>query len=503
MEVKVVKREAVFIPIKDISNKLVKSVEEKLQFRFYAEKNCKECDNLPNRHNDICDQCSSFSGGFDLGKKVIVGTNKYLRIPVGSSPEILQYLNDRGVETKIINKNRDTAIKPFKFVATLKPEQEEAVADLMVKKRGVLKAPARSGKTVMSTALITRLAKKTLIIASQRDWLMGFQETFIGSKTQKPMTDLNPSRIKLCKTFADFESTDICLATVQTFYSEAGQKLLAKLRSMFSIIVCDEVHTSAADKYVKIMSKLGADYTIGLSGTPARKDQKFVLVENVIGPVVHEVIVKYMRPTIRLTRTPYKKSYKGNVPWATIVRSLENDVKRLNLIADCALKDMANGHMVLIPFSQVKPINTLIALINKKAGKTVAYPFTGELKKAVRDETIQKAREYKIKILVGTMKILSTGINIPRASCLFECSISSNIPAAEQRMARVLTIFEGKPPAMYRMFLDDMNIRKNCMRNEWFGVVRPRFKPIISDKDNQDLLTYFKPKQDSMELYDL
>jgi superfamily II DNA or RNA helicase len=503
MSIKVVRREAVFIPIKQIRPQLVNSICEKLSFKFYTEKSCNECDNKIQRHNDICGQCAAYTGGFDLGKKVVVGANKYLRIPIGSSPEMLQYLNDRGVETEIVKKVVTTKIKPIKFLATLKPEQAEALEILITAQPGVLKAPARSGKTVVSSALACRLGVKTLIIASQRDWLMGFQETFIGSDTQKPMTDLDPKRIKLCKTYDDFEQHDICLATVQTFYSEAGQKLLAKLKTTFGLIICDEVHTSAADKYVQIMAKLGAEKVLGLSGTPDRKDSKYVLVENVIGPVVHEIKVKYMRPEIRLVKTKFVKAYKGNVPWAKMVSALENDAKRLQLIADWALKDVANGHMVLIPFSQVKPINTLISLINKKAGKIVAYPFTGNLKKQVRDETIQKARNYEIKILVGTMKILSTGINIPRASCLYEVSMSSNLPAAEQRMARVLTIYEGKPNAMIRMFLDESNVRKNCMRNEWFGVLRPRFKPIVSDADNAALMDYFKSKKTEQELYDL
>ena len=502
-DIKVFKREAVFIPIKNLSARLVKGVEDKLRFRFYEEKNCKSCDNKINKHNDLCDQCPSFTGQFDLAKRVTVGSKRYLRIPVGSSPEVLEHLNSWHVGTTVVNKNRKTTIDPIKFTATLKPEQEPAVEILLRKKRGVLKAPARSGKTVLSTALVTRIGRKTLIVASQRDWLMGFHETFVGSKTQPAMTDLDPSRIKLCKTLKDFQDHDICLATVQTFYSPAGQKLLAKLRTMFSVIIIDEVHTTAAEKYVGIVAKLGADYMIGLSGTPARKDMRYVLVEQVIGPVVHEVKIKYMRPQIRLVKTKYQKAYKGNVPWTTMVRSLENDEKRLNLIADWALKDAKNGHMILIPFSQVKPIQKLIEIINNKAGAKVAHPFIGTLKKDVRDKTIQLARAYKIKILVGTMKILSTGINIPRASCLYEVTMSSNIPKAEQRMARVLTLYEGKPNAIIRFFLDESNVRKSCMRTEWYNLLLPRFKPIIRDADHAAITTYFKTNRDHVYEYDL
>jgi superfamily II DNA or RNA helicase len=492
--VKVYKREAVFIPIKDIPKKNIDRVKEKLSFRFFEERSCKKCDNLPYRMNDLCEQCPAYKGGYDLASQVTVKETKYLKIPVGSSAGILDYLNGQHIATEVIDKSPQTKIKTVNFTGTLKPEQEEAVQGVIAKVRGVLRAPPRSGKTVMATAVACRLRVKTLILASQRDWLMGFHETFVGSKTQAPLTDLAPERIKLCKTLADFESTDICLATVQTFYSEKGEELLRKLRDVFTLVIVDEVHTSAADKYVRILSKINFKYGVGLSGTPARKDGKYVLVENIMGPITHEVDVKGLRPRILMTKTKYQKAYKGQVPWARMVSALENDEKRLKLIAEMAIKDAEAGHMVMIPFSQVKPITRLIKLINDKAGKTLAYPFTGQLKKTVRDETIQKAREYKIKILVGTLKIMSTGINIPRASMLYEVALSSNLPNAEQRMRRVLTPLDGKPDPAIRYFLDDMNVRKNCMRAEYFGVMLPKMKPILTDDDRQLLKSYFSER---------
>lgn len=357
--------------------------------------------------------------------------------------------------------------------------------------------------TVMGSSLVCHLRRKTLILASQRDWLMGFKETFVGSDTQPALTDLDPKRIKLCKTLEDFMTHDVCLATVQTFYSPGGEKLLRKLRDVFSVILVDEVHTSAADKYAQIMAKLNGRYVIGFSGTPDRKDTKEVLVENIIGPIIHEMKTERMQPHIRLTRTGYSKTTKGQVPWAYLVRGMENDKKRIDCIAKQAIRDIAEGHMVLIPTAQVKPIKLIVKRINELAGKTLAYEFTGGLKKPLRDEYIQKARDYKIKCLVGTQKILSVGINIPRASCLYETVLSSNLPNAQQRMARVLTPMDGKPTPVIRFFLDDFGVRRNCMRNEYYRVLVPIFKPVISAKDKEMLESYFRSKDSNGSKFEL
>jgi len=485
---KIVKREAVFIPLKDLTRPQVDRIQNDLTFHFYAEeKVCEACEWLSERPNDVCANCANFNGTTVLASKVVVGKGRYLKIPVGSSEATLRRFKD----VVYVDKSPVHKIKPITFTGTLRPEQIGAVEVLFKMRRGGLEAPPRSGKTVIGTALACKVGEKTLILASQRDWLMGFRETFVGSKTQERMTDLDKSRIKLCKTFEDFVNTDICLATIQSFYSEDGQRLLRRIRDMFPIVISDEVHTGAAPKYAHILSRLNAKWFIGLSGTHDRKDGKYILIQHILGPVLHELKTKKLRPTIRLTRTGYTKSYKGSVPWDRIVTSLETDKGRLKVIAQQAIKDVASGHMLLIPCARVKPIRTLVKLINDLAGKTIAYEFTGSLPKAKRDLYIEKARQYKIKVLVGTQKILSVGINIPRASCLYETVLSSNLPNAKQRMARVLTLVPDKPNPIIRYFLDDLNVRRNCMRNEYFNCMKPVFNPIISDRDASLLKAYF------------
>jgi hypothetical protein len=216
---------------------------------------------------------------------------------------------------------------------------------------------------------------------------------------------------------------------------------------------------------------------------------KEVLVDNVLGPVFHEMRTERVRPTIRLTRTGYTKSYKGQVLWTRIVSAMENDKTRHRTIAKQVLADVKDGHMILLPCAQIKPMRSLITLINKLAGKTLAYEFSGA-KKAEREELVQKARDYKVKVLVGTQKVISVGVNIPRASALYETVLSANLPNCTQRLARVLTPMEGKPAPIVRYFLDEFAIRKNCLRQEFWQVMMPVFKPIIDDKTMSMMKAY-------------
>jgi len=501
--VKVIRREALYIPIKDITPKQQEAIKDKLTFHFFGkEKLCEECDFFAERVSDVCERCANYKGSYKLARSIKINERRFMKIPVGSGFQVLRDLNLS--ITKLIDKSPDRPLKrKIKFTGEFREGQRECIDAMHRMRRGVLEAPPRSGKTVMGTAFVCELGQKTLILASQRDWLMGFKETFIGSKTQAALTNLDPTRIKLCKTLQDFKDHDICLATIQTFYSEGGEKILAKIRSMFGAILIDEVHTSAADKYAGILAKLNSACAIGFSGTPDRKDGKYTLVDNILGKVFHEMKVERERPTIKLTKTRYSKVYKGQVLWTRMVSALENDKKRIDDIAKQALRDVAEGHMILIPMAQVKPVKTLIRRINELAGKKLAYEFSGGLKKADRDRYIEAARNYKIKVLVGTQKVLSVGINIPRASMLYECVLSSNMPNAQQRFARVLTPMKNKPKPCIRYFLDDVGVRKSCMRAEWFQAMAPVFNPIISDQTKRMLMQYFSSSSSNVQKFDL
>lgn len=476
-----------------IPKELQRDLIDKYTFQFYEEKACAQCEFLNERHSEICDECGAYKGGAELASKVVINSKPFIKTPMGDRAGLISMLNDNGIQYVIKKHYPDLPMsRPIKFTGTLEDFQEGAVRDIIRRKRGVLKSPPRTGKTVMITAAICRLGKKATILASQREWLLGFQETFIGSETQKPLTTCRKSQIGFARTLADFDRLDVRLVTPQTFLKKP--QLLEAIRDSATIVAVDEVHTGAAPKYAKVISMLNSEYMWGASGTPSRKDGRYILMRNLLGPTVVEIKKRRLTPEIRLVRTQFKATYKGGVPWTNMVRALENDPKRLNLIAKWALKDVERGHMVLIPLAQITPIKALTAAINKMAGEKIAQEFTGQLRKKERDQYLQDARQYKIKVLVGTTKLLSVGTNIPRASALYDVTMSSNMENCEQRNSRILTPWKGKPNPLLRIFLDDTNVRRNCLASEYYQCLKPLFKPIISQSDEIALKEYLKKK---------
>jgi superfamily II DNA or RNA helicase len=496
--IKIIAREAFFIPRDQIKKKDVAKLEKRYTHLFFEEKACKRCEYLDDRLDafpkvaEVCQTCAGFLGGKLLCLPHEENGKKYIRIPAGDPKEVKKLFKARGYKIKWNVKHPDVPMKrPIKFIGELRKEQPKCFADVVSGQRGFLIAPPRAGKTVLGAAITCHFGQKTLIMASQRDWLDGFVETFIGSDTQERLTNCKKKQIGFCKTLQDFKKYDVCLVTVQTFHTSKGRKLLKKIRDLFGLLLVDEIHGAAADKYSTVLANLNVGKLVALTGTPDRKDGRFPIVQDLVGPVLHEMKTKRLRPTIKLTRSPYKELNR-RMMWTTIVTKLESDPARLKLIAKTAIKDVKAGHLVMIPLNRVAVIDALVMAINRMAGKDIARPFHGKVHKDLRKHYIQRARKYKIKVMVGQARVMSTGINIPRASCIYDVTPSNNKPQAIQRISRILTPYDDKPPPLLRIFLDDSNARRRCLMAEYFNVMKRVFNARISDIDEQLLNAYFK-----------
>ena len=171
--------------------------------------------------------------------------------------------------SKVVKRN--IVNKPVRVYDVCVPETKSFIANSIV-----------SHNTVMSAAIACKMGLKTLIVASQQEWLDEFYRTFCGNGKNAAMTNAPDIEkfegrkiVGMCKTVEDFKKYDICLCTYQTFLSKGGRAKLQKIKSLFGLIVYDEVHGVGAEGYTRVALCLNAKHVIGLTGTPDRKDGLF------------------------------------------------------------------------------------------------------------------------------------------------------------------------------------------------------------------------------------
>lgn len=492
-------KDGIFIPMRLVTEDHMEDVRARYERHVYGkEEVCERCEYYSERPCDVCSGCPNYKGLFKLHSQSSLKLGgvirPMLRLPYGDRVGVKKIFGDDEGNIRIIDKTPEVPmVRSFKMVQGLRDYQKPPVQKMLKTRSGILKSPPRSGKTVMGAAYIAEQGLKTLILAGQHDWLENFMETFIGSDTQPAMTTINKKRIGFCKKFEDFQRCDVAMATYQSFISENGKKLLKRIKNMFSVIIVDEVQGAAALEFSRIVGSFNARYKFGLSGTPERKDTLESIIYKVFGKIFYEVKVERLRPRIQVVTPPFVGKLPQN--WTYAVGTLEKHPQRLKQIAEEAVKDVRDGHVVFIPLARIPVVKALTKAINMLAGQTIAAEFHGGTKKDVRKDIIDKARNRKIKVLVGNSRLLSTGINIPTASMLYQVSPSSNIPKADQRFSRILTPCEGKPQPTIKYWLDDIDLIRSCMRNEHFGCVVPRFKPMIDPRTRARLDDYFRNKK--------
>lgn len=490
MTVKAKIRDGIYIPIKYVKDEHVDLLRNKFERDSYVkEQNCEKCEYFSERPCDVCDSCPNYRGKVTMFREVERNGKRYMRTPYGNKKALKRIFGD---DIEFVDKTPDRPMqKKIKFLGKLRDYQIEAVDAMWEARCGILKSKPRTGKTVMASAFVCRYGQKTVILAAQKDWLDNFYETFVGNDTDPPMTDIKKKRIGFPKTLEECEKYDVCLFTYQKFLKPKGKKLLMKIRKMFGVLIVDEVQTASSPEFSSVINTFVCKRKFGLSGTPQRKDEQHWIGGNLVGKIFHTTDAQSLVPRVATVWTPLK----GKLPqsWTYMVRRLETHPERLKQIAKQAIKDVKAGHQVLIPFQRVDVILALTQAINRIAGENIAGSFYGKTKQ--RKQFIDEARAYKIKIVVGQLRLLSTGINIPRASCLYEVTPSSNPPKAEQRFNRILTPYKNKPEPLIRYFLDDVDVRRNCIKSEFFKVLWPLFKPRMDPKTREELFAYMSKKQ--------
>lgn len=260
-------------------------------------------------------------------------------------------------------------------------------------------------------------------------------------------------------------------------------------------------HLTPSPVTTSVLSHFNSTYRWGLSGTPERKQAVLMdVTRDILGPIIYTATVDRLRPQVDVVTTgaTLADPKGGHADFARFINRLELHKDRVLALAKRVKSGLRDGHMILIPCQRVKTVNLLVTTLNRMATEQwgfdgpIAEPFIGGQKHSERTRRIQDSRTNKIRVLVGNIKLLSTGLNIPRASMIIEYTLSSNRPNAIQRVARILTPMEGKPRPVIVFMLDESKIMRTTRRSEYWNAIHKEFNPYVPGNVKATLMEWFK-----------
>jgi hypothetical protein len=347
-----------------------------------------------------------------------------------------------------------------------RPYQYPACETLTSLDYGILKAPARSGKTLILTGCICTNRQKSLVLAHQTDLLVQMLNTFYTYTNLRELEKRYGRRIVgMPDSWEDFDTLDVVLCTKQTFDAKVNRARLPLAQKLFGALYVDEAHFCAADVYSKLVNRSEAKIRQGVTATVKRKDQLDIVVDGIIGPVVHTITrdeVGQVNMEVHPIHTGTNVKHKD---WHKIVDALTENEERNNLILQHLTQDVAQGHTIVAVVDRKEHGNSIRNALSER--KIPTEFFNGDLRTTqIREETLNRVRSGQSKVFL-VMRSMTTGLDIPRADYFYNLVLGSNAVGEgefageggyEQQCTRILTPFPGKIKAVVKDFVDNFHI---------------------------------------------
>ena len=227
----------------------------------------------------------------------------------------------------------------------------------------------------------------------------------------------------------------------------------------FDYLIVDEAHHAAADTYQKILSYFKPAFTLGLTATPERADDKSILeifkntahkldiqtaVE--IGELVPVRCIR-IHTNIDLTKVRFN-SVQYNI------RDLESKIyvpERNRLIVDTWMQYVRDKRTVVFCAS-VKHAQQIADLFREQGIKSAAV--SGSMKQSERREFQEKFVNRDIQVLCAC-DLLNEGWDCPEIEVLFMARPTMSKVLYTQQLGRVMRLYEGKESLMVFDFVDN------------------------------------------------
>lgn len=330
--------------------------------------------------------------------------------------------------------------------------QIELVQKALDNKRGVIKSPTGSGKTLILAAIINSIrysnpeAKVVVLFASKQ----------ILAQTYEFLTkDCGMENIGIC--FGDgFILADVMLCSIKSL-----EKIIDTHLEQSIALLVDEVHEFSNGKMsvATLNSFPNAEIRLGLTATPPSEKMKKYNLMSALGPVIDAVTTQDLTASGMLTEA---KIQLIELPDVSGTESYSYPEVYEDYIINYEYRNNIIENIIETIHSKNTQARILILtknlahgeLLQRKLSKYACYYLYGDKSISDRYLIIDKFRKHrKNSILIGT-SILQTGVNIKEITHLIVARGLKSEIATIQAIGRALRSHDSKDVVYIYDFLD-------------------------------------------------
>lgn len=368
---------------------------------------------------------------------------EHIGLPRGCLEEIVGVFKAHGVKVEVQDERTRGEPIHVTFGAALRPEQQEAIKQVLAHDQGILSAPTAFGKTVVGASLIARRAVNTLILMHRRQlmdqWrarLAAFLSLSTGSigqigggKTRRTGL-IDVALIQSVRRKGE----------VEDFVAEYGQ------------VIADECHHLSAFTFEQVLRQVKAKYVLGLTATPTRKDGHHPIIYMQCGPIRFHLSTKKAAASSPLEHNVVFRytdfTFGGQETETTIQElyaALATDQPRNDLIVQDLEQVLRAGRSPLVLTSRTEHLEHLAACLRGITPHVFILKGGMGIKQRKKlSESLAAVPPDESRVILATGSYLGEGFDDPRLDTLLLAMPISWKGTLQQYVGRLHRLHENK-----------------------------------------------------------
>jgi len=373
-----------------------------------------------------------------------------LWIPRGYMRQLILLCRRYKTAYQIDDQRRTLPAVNFDFNGRLKPFQQKAVQAMLAKEFGTLSAPTGSGKTVMALFMMAKRKQPALIVVHTRDlalqWIDRIEEFF----------GISADNVGFIGGGKKTVGAKVTVALVQSLY-----KCAEEVSKEIGFLVVDECHRCPSRTFTEAVSDFDANYMLGLSATPWRRDKLTKVIFWHLGDLHHKVDQRrlverghVLSAEVIVRETDFKPFFDPVNEYSKMMSELTSDDERNRLIAaDIAREVSENQGVCLVLSDRKKHCESLQAILRYKH-KISSEVLTGDLNVGQRQAVLDRLNQGEVRVLLATGQLIGEGFDHRDLSPLFLATPVKFSGRVMQYLGRVLRPAPGKEKALVYDYVD-------------------------------------------------
>lgn len=325
-----------------------------------------------------------------------------------TSPELITYESST-VEGKEIE---------VSFKGILRPNQQEAITELLKQDVAMMIALPGFGKTVTALSMLTQLKTSTLIIVHTRNLLDQWKDRI------DQFIDYPQSKLKRNHYIGEYHGGkkklkyNIDVALIQSLSNLNDFSILDN----YGLILIDESHHASSDSYRTVLRHIKAKHIYSFSASYKRKDQMEKVTEMYLGNIAYksnkeEILENRTYEQILIPRITTFTTIDTNKSFTEICNDLYTNQKRNYLIIQDIIQEIKKNKNIIVLTDRKEHIS----ILNNQL-KYQNYPIfnmDGSTPSKERQHIIEQLHANDKYILIATSQLLGEGFDLPSLNTMF------------------------------------------------------------------------------------